>query len=83
MRDQNIFGSGVERASFVSLRRKWEQEVDVFPQLPVKPVVGFMQWPWYFLRILRLIRSCPPPQRSGTREPYLRNAFRKSLSLSS
>jgi Protein of unknown function (DUF2726) len=41
MRGESIFGSGVERETFLALRRKWEGEVDVFPQVPVKTVVGF------------------------------------------
>src|SRR5216684_630052 len=41
MPSQSIFGSGVERETFLALRRKWEKEVDVFPQVPVKTVVGF------------------------------------------
>jgi hypothetical protein len=41
MRRPSIFGSGVERETFLAIRKKWEREVDVFPQVPVKCVVGF------------------------------------------
>jgi hypothetical protein len=41
MRSPSIFGSGVERETFLAIRKKWEREVDVFPQVPVKNVVGF------------------------------------------
>lgn len=41
MPSQSIFGSGAERETFLAIRRKWQGEVDVFPQVPVKTVVGF------------------------------------------
>lgn len=31
----------MERETFLAIRRKWEREVDIFPQVPVKNVVGF------------------------------------------
>src|SRR5258708_35866941 len=41
MRNQSIFGSGVERETFLAIRRKWAKDVEVFPQVPVKNVVGY------------------------------------------
>ena len=41
MESRSIFGSGVERETYFALRKKWAKEVDVFPLLPVKVVVGF------------------------------------------
>lgn len=41
MARQSIFGSGAERTTFLSLQKKWGREVDVFPQVPVKCVVGY------------------------------------------
>jgi len=38
---RDIFGSGIERETYFALRKKWAQEVDVFPLLPVRVVVGF------------------------------------------
>ena len=41
MESRSIFGSGAERATFHALRSQWQEQLDIFPQLPVKTVVGF------------------------------------------
>ncbi|MBI3933243.1 MAG: DUF2726 domain-containing protein [Acidobacteria bacterium] len=38
---RSIFGSGAEKETFLALRSSWKDEVDVFPQMSVKAVIGF------------------------------------------